>query len=128
MSNQPNRPQGSATSERRSGNGPQPKTGQRSSPSASSVEGLSSRDGLHGYGEYLEKPQELIREYPGSSALVTFGVGCFVGMMTAWMLMPQRRPDHWYDRLQAPEWASSRRLSQAMERVPETVSRYFSHR
>jgi hypothetical protein len=70
----------------------------------------------------------MVQEYPGSSALVTFSIGCLLGMTTAWLLMPARRERHWYD-MSRPDWASSRGFSravEAVENVPRTVSRYFA--
>lgn len=78
-------------------------------------------------GQALQETRHIIGEYPASSALTTFVVGCGLGLLTAWLIAPQRRSRRWYE-FSHPAWASSDRLSKAAEALPRAVGSYFSHR
>jgi hypothetical protein len=78
-------------------------------------------------GEAWQRTDHMVREHPASSALVMFSAGCFLGLMTAWLLMPTRRERHRYQ-FDRPEWLSGSRFSKAIERVPETVGHYLGRR
>jgi len=69
------------------------------------------------YSDFCEGPLDKVRlaydetegyvkSHPGSSALVTFGVGFGLGLLITVLSMPTRRPPrHWYDDY-VPGWMS----------------------
>jgi len=77
--------------------------------------------------EALIRTDDLVREHPASSALLTFTFGCCLGITTALLLLPKRRPHHWYEG-RLPAWASSSNLSEALESAPRKVRKYLARR
>jgi hypothetical protein len=72
-----------------------------------------------------DRTDHLVRDYPASSALAMFSMGCCLGMLAAWLVMPAPRQRRWFEMGQG-QWPSGRRLVQAVEQMPRTVSNYFS--
>jgi hypothetical protein len=48
--------------------------------------------------------EDWIRNRPGSSTLMTFGIGVGLGLMLSLMLTPVRRPPTWRER-HFPRWS-----------------------
>lgn len=95
------------------------KSAERKQTSAQSMQQSAS--------QAMGRTGELVREYPASSALATFAVGCGVGLLAAWMLAPPRRSRSWYDDVSWPDWASRSGVTRAVEScLPQAVSNYFS--
>jgi hypothetical protein len=68
--------------------------------------------------------EEMVREHPATSLLVTFGVGLGVGLALTAIMMPATRRTTWAER-NLPDWASRERLASALSslsHLPEKVS------
>ena len=77
----------------------------------------------------LRHPDEMIRQHPGSSAMTTFAIGCGLGLLTAWMMLPARRSrQSWYDSYNPTRWTAGKRFAASMGSVPESIGSYFSRR
>jgi len=64
-----------------------------------------------------EQTGEMVRSHPGSSALVTFGIGVGAGLLLTLLLgRPARRRQTWYE-AHMPQWMSREGISRAMSRV-----------
>jgi len=81
--------------------------------------------------EAYEGTQEIVRENPATTALVTLGVGFGLGLLLSTMLMPRRKS--WYEdyipdmssRFQASQWTPRGGWSDAISRmIPDSLSRH----
>jgi hypothetical protein len=86
---------------------------QESAQSAYESAGNRMTEAYHG-------TEDMIREHPATSLLVTFGIGFGVGLALTTLLMPPRRRT-WAER-NLPDWASRDRLSELLSHLPEKVS------
>jgi hypothetical protein len=75
-------------------------------------------------GAARERTDRLVRDYPASSALTSFVLGCGLGLLTAWLLVPARRPRRWYEFDQPANWG--RRFVSAVETAPQRIARRFA--
>lgn len=75
--------------------------------------------------EAYEKTEDLVREHPASSALVTFGLGVGLGLMLTALLAPPPRRRSWYEDY-VPERLSRGHLADTMNHLlPEALARYM---
>jgi hypothetical protein len=80
-------------------------------------------------GEAAGRTGDVIGRYPASSAMITFGAGCGLGIVMALLLAPNRKPPprHSWSSWSAP--VTRAQVSRAVEcLVPEAVSRYLAGR
>lgn len=76
--------------------------------------------------EAYHQTENLVRDNPGSSALLTFGIGVGLGLALTAMLMPSRRKASWYES-HRPEWLDQKHLTDTISSIlPSSVSRRFS--
>jgi hypothetical protein len=74
-------------------------------------------------GEACDQAGRIVRENPGSSALVTFGVGVAIGTALVLVLGPSRRKPSWREQVQA----SGGHLRDVMSQwLPDALSRHLS--
>jgi hypothetical protein len=74
--------------------------------------------------EAYEGTEDMVRQHPATSLLVTFGVGLGVGLALTAILMPAPRRSTWAER-NLPDWASRDRLASALSslsHLPDKVS------
>jgi len=68
--------------------------------------------------------EDLVRENPATSTLVTFGVGFGLGLMLTMLLSPPPRRSSWYDRY-SPDRLKDQ-ISDAVSRMlPDAISRHL---
>lgn len=76
--------------------------------------------------EAYHQTENLVKQNPGSSALLTFGIGVGLGLALTAMLMPSRRKASWYES-HRPEWLDQKHLTDTIAGIlPSAVSRRFS--
>jgi hypothetical protein len=68
---------------------------------ANSTMGQTMEQVSSAVGQCREQTDRMVSEYPASAAMLTFSIGCCLGLMTAMLAFPVRRhePQHWYDRV-----------------------------
>ena len=71
--------------------------------------------------EAYEGTEQMIRQHPTTSLVVTFGIGFGLGLAATALLMPSPRRRTWAER-NLPDWATRERLNELLSRVPEKVS------
>ncbi len=77
--------------------------------------------------DVMHRTGEMIGEHPGSCALTTFAVGCFVGMVTYWALAPQRKhAASWRDWSHVGHDAGEK-IAQFAREIPRTARQYARH-
>jgi ElaB/YqjD/DUF883 family membrane-anchored ribosome-binding protein len=92
----------------------------------------SQQSGGQGRGEQVSgaiqqayrQTEDLVRENPATSTLVTFGVGFGLGLMLTMLLSPPPRRSSWYDRY-SPDRLKDQ-ISDAVSRMlPDAISRHL---
>jgi hypothetical protein len=74
-------------------------------------------------GWAYHQTEDMVRRHPGSSALVTFGLGLGLGLVATILLVPQRKR-RWYEGYSAD--AISQQICDSLSRImPETVARHM---
>lgn len=77
--------------------------------------------------EAVHETEEMVRRNPGTSALVTFGIGFGIGLLATHLLTtPHRRRTAWYDRYRGylPDVPSRNELVDALGRlIPDALGR-----
>lgn len=71
--------------------------------------------------EAYQGTEDLVRQNPTTSLLVTFGVGLGLGLALTVMLAPQPRRRTWAER-NLPDWMSREHLAAALAHLPEKVT------
>jgi hypothetical protein len=98
--------------------------GTRRSRNGGSRQATESRGTMGQVGQMMAKPQEVISEYPFSSALLVFGVGLGVGVVLASALC-ETTSHMWQPETTSQRW--SRQMSDYFgHMVPEAVSKRFA--
>jgi hypothetical protein len=81
--------------------------------------------GGHRIREAYEMTEDMVREHPASSALVTFGLGVGLGLVLTALLVPAAPRRSWYDE-HMPESLSRRNVSDMINRMlPDALARYM---
>jgi hypothetical protein len=94
----------------------QNRTGQYAEKAQQSYEEARGR-----MGEAYHQTEELVKQNPGSSALVTFGIGFGLGLLLTTVLSSSRRQPAWYEDY-VPEMPSRDDISRA---VSKAISQYL---
>jgi hypothetical protein len=85
--------------------------------------------------EAYHQTEDMVRQHPASSALVTFGVGFGLGLLLTAMLSPPSRRQSWYESHMPsmpnmpsmPDWFSRDQLTDAIARVmPDALRKRLS--
>ena len=95
----------------------------------------ASQDRLQAAGRVREaygRAQELVGEHPGYSALTCFGIGVGVGATLALLLMPEKKPQKWYQQYLPDEGFTDDLADQVRDTVgrmlPDALARYLKRR
>lgn len=72
-------------------------------------------------GEAFHQTEELVKQNPASSALVTFGIGFGLGLLVTTLLSSSRRQSSWFEEY-APDVPTRNEISRA---VSKAVAQYI---
>lgn len=75
--------------------------------------------------ETMEKPAEMVREYPVSSMLILFGAGIGVGVLIGQTLCQQSSSQSYLDATTSYAERIGRQIYDAVRQAPQAVSRQF---
>jgi hypothetical protein len=98
--------------------------GTRQGRNGGNRQSTQTRGAMGQMGQMMAKPQEVVSEYPFSSALLVFGVGLGVGVILA-SAVCESTSHMWQPETTSQRW--SRQMSDYLgHMVPESVSKRFA--